>query len=169
MKTMNIQTIRDQRGFTLVELLVYFGLFSILLVVINSMFITTLEQQTQDMARSVLQQESQYVLAKLKYDLYNADEVLVPADPGDVSQSLQFVADGVTQTYQLTNEHLTKTVAGETWNVTSNRLQVESLQFENQSGSAESETIGFAVVMSSDQEDGKASSTRTISTSITRR
>ena len=159
----------NQNGFTLVELLVYFGLFSILLVVINGLFISSLEQQTQDLARSALQQESEYVLAKLKYDIYNSDEVISPADAGNVSNSLQFVTKGVAYSYQLNNEQLTKTMNSETWNATSSRVAVQSLQFENQSSSSDSETIGFTLVMSSDQDDGKASSTRTISTSVTRR
>lgn len=169
MKKRNIQQLLKQKGFTLVELLVYFGLFSILLIVINSLFITSLEQQTQDLARSALQQESEYILSKLKYDIYNADYVTLPADVGDQSQSLVLVKNGVTSTYALAGERLTKSSGGETWSLTSSRVEVSNLQFQNQSGSDLSQTIGITVVINSYQEDGKASSTRTISTSVTRR
>jgi type II secretory pathway pseudopilin PulG len=158
-----------QKGFTLVEILVYFGLFSILLVVINSLFITTLEQQTQDLARSALQQESEFVLAKLKYDIYNADSVSLPAQAGDVSDSLVFTTDGVVYTYQLDATKITKSFNGETYGLTSNKVNIDSLQFENQSGSSLDQIVGFTVIISSSQDDGRASSTRTISSSVTRR
>ena len=167
-KRMN-QHQKKQRGFTLVELLVYFGLFSILLVVINSLFITSLEQQTQDLARSALQQESEYILSRLKYDIYNADAVTLPADVGDQSQSLVLVKNGSSSAYALAGERLTITSGGETWFLTSSRVDVSNLQFQNQSGSDLSQTIGITVVINSDQEDDRASSTRTISTTVTRR
>ena len=169
MKKRSNQFQARQQGFTLVELLVYFGLFSILLVVINSLFITSLEQQTQDLARSALQQESEYILSKLKYDIYNADDVTFPANAGDQSQSLTLVKNGTTSTYALDNERLTKTSGVETWFLTSSRVDVSALQFQNQSGSDLSQTIGITVVINSDQEDARSSATRTISTTVTRR
>ncbi|MCA9372629.1 type II secretion system protein [Candidatus Woesebacteria bacterium] len=159
----------SQNGFTLVELLVYFGLFAILIVVINSLFITSLEQQTQDLSRSALQQESEYILAKLKYDIYNADTVSLPENPGDQGGVLELETDGVTSTYQLSGEKLTKTSGGEVWDVTSNRVAVESVQFENQSGLTPSQIIGLSVVLHSTQEDERASASRTVSTSVSRR
>lgn len=169
MKSIKRITARDQRGFTLVELLVYFGLFSILLVVINSMFITTLEQQIQDLARSSLQQESEFVLAKLKYDIYNADSISVPTQAGDVSGSLEYTTDGVTNVYQLNTTQLEKSTNGEIFDVTSSRVDIDSIQFENQSATSLHQIIGFTVVISSIQDDGKTSSTRTITSSVTRR
>ncbi len=169
MKNKAVIRLIHQKGFTLVEILVYFGLFSILLVVINSLFITTLEQQTQDLARSALQQESEFVLAKLKYDIYNADSISLPAQAGDVSDSLVFITEGVTNSYQLNATELTKSIDGDVFEVTSSQVDVESLQFENQSGSSLDQTVGFTVIITSSQNDGKASSSRTISSSVTRR
>lgn len=158
-----------QSGFTLVELLVYFGLFAILIVVINSLFITSLEQQTQDLSRSALQQESEYVLAKLEYDIYNADAVVLPENPGDQGVVLELETDGVMSTYQLSGEKLTKISGGEVWDVTSNRVAVESVLFENQSGVTQSQIIGLSVVLQSTQDDERSSASRTVSTSVSRR
>lgn len=164
-----ILTKKCHSGFTLVELLVYFGLFAILLVVINGLFITSLEQQSVDSARSALQQESEYVLAKLKYDIYNADAVILPANGGDQSQSLELSTDGTTSTYALNAGRLTKASGGATWFITSSQVEIQALQFENQSGSSENQTIGLNITINSNQAGERTSATREISTSVTLR
>jgi len=158
-----------QKGLTLVELLVYFGLFSILLVVINSLFIATLQQQTQDTARSALQQESEYIIAKLRHEIYNADSIVVPANQGESSQSLSLESNGVTRTYGLSNQQLVMTSSGETQVVTSGRIRATDFQAESLFSDSATQSIRFELEIVSDLEEVTNSDARTIIMTVTRR
>lgn len=158
-----------KNGFTLVELLVYFGLFSILIVVLSSVFITMLEQQTQDTAQSVLQQESEYILAKLKYEIYNADEVVAPASPGASLQSLTLRTGGEEKVFSLVNSQLVYTYETVNWPMSSNEIMVTDLEFENQSGTALHQAVGIHIGMRTNLPQERTSYNRVISTTVTLR
>ena len=158
-----------QKGLTLVELLVYFGLFSVLLVVINSLFIATLQQQTQDTARSAIQQESEYIMAKLRHEIYNADSIVIPANQGESSQSLSLESNGVIRTYGLSNQQLVMTSAGETHVVTSGRIRATDFQVESLLSDSTTQSIRFELEIASNLEEVKDSDARTIGMTVTRR
>lgn len=161
--------LQKKSGFTLVELLVYFGLFSILLVVLSSVFITMLEQQTQDTAQSALQQESEYILTKLKYEINNADEIVMPASPGATLQSLTLRTDGTEKVFSLVNSQLVYTFDTVAWQMTSNEIMVTDLEFENQTGTSLHQTVGIHVEMRTNLPQERTSYNRIINTTVTLR
>jgi len=99
----------SKKGFTLIELAVYLGILSILLLVLSSFFNTAMDTLLQSQATSPTEQDSKFILNRLMYDITNADNLTTPANPGDQGQTLQLVRSGITYTYTQTNNNLTIT------------------------------------------------------------
>ncbi|MEX0895517.1 MAG: prepilin-type N-terminal cleavage/methylation domain-containing protein [Patescibacteria group bacterium] len=103
----------NKSGFTLVELLLYFALVSILLVTVGSMFISIMEGRSTISSVTSLDRDGQFISMRLQYDLRRADSVQVPELSGESSAVLELAIDGQTITYQETNGQLLLTQAGE--------------------------------------------------------
>ncbi len=94
------------RGVTIVELLIYLGLSTIMLVVLAELFGAILDESTKTQNYSAVQTDGRYILGRLKTQLNNADSVSVPANLGDTSSSLELVIGGQTHRYYVSNEKL---------------------------------------------------------------
>lgn len=68
-----------QSGFTIVELLLYMGIFSMLLVVLLQLFSTILSSHAESQATSSVDQDGAYILARLTYDIRNSSDITFPA------------------------------------------------------------------------------------------
>jgi Tfp pilus assembly protein PilW len=70
-----IQNTESQKGFTIVELLLYMGIFSMLLVVLLQLFSTILSSHAESQATSSVDQDGAYLLARLAYDIHKASGI----------------------------------------------------------------------------------------------
>lgn len=79
-----------QKGFTLIELVLYMGLMTILLSMMTSVFTTITDVQVESNATSSVDQDGRYILAKLLYDFQSSTPVIIntPATPGTSSTSM---------------------------------------------------------------------------------
>lgn len=118
------------RGFTLVELLVYMALMSIFLLVLLDIFTTTLNFKLSSESSSAISQDASYVLAKLSYDINNAESITTPA-PGVTGSTLQLVTGGVSSTFSLSNGNLVKTIGGVSMSLNSLDTGFDSITFKN--------------------------------------
>ena len=96
-----------QSGFTLIELAIYLGILSILLLILSSFFNSALDTLMQSQTTSPTEQDSKFILNRLMYDITNADSLTTPINPGDQGQTLRFVRNGITYTYTQTGNNLT--------------------------------------------------------------
>jgi type II secretory pathway pseudopilin PulG len=96
--------INEEKGFTLIEALVYLGLFALImsgfLVAVSNIFQTTDRTQT----KAMLQEEGDFLLAKINYALTGASNVTLPTTvtPGN-SLSLTKAGTTLTFTYDTSN------------------------------------------------------------------
>jgi len=74
--------IRSQKGLSIVELLLYMGILSILLSVLTSIFVSALDVQSESNAVSSVEQDGNYILARLSYDVRRAESISIPASGG---------------------------------------------------------------------------------------
>lgn len=116
------------KGFTLVELLLYMGIFTILLTVITTIFTQSIDTQLESQATSSVEQDGRYILAKLIYDINRASSITSPT-LGNSASSLQIVVNGVTQTYQLSSGNLTITDSNGTNNLNGFDTSISNLSF----------------------------------------
>lgn len=80
--------ILNKKGVTLVELLIYLGLASIMLVVLSELFVSILNESVETQNYSAVQTDGRYILARLRYSINNADSITIPANLGDSSGEL---------------------------------------------------------------------------------
>src|SRR5260221_10945575 len=68
-----------QRGFTLMELLLYMGIFSVLLVVLMQLFTSILSLHAESQATSSVDQDGNFALMRLAYDIHRSSSIVTPA------------------------------------------------------------------------------------------
>jgi len=118
------------KGFSLVELLIYMGLMSIFSMVLLDIFTTTLNQKLASESTSALSYDSRYILSKLSYDINNSDTITSPL-LGVTSSALQFTASGSANTYSLINGNLDKTSGGVSMNLNGTDTGIDAITFKN--------------------------------------
>lgn len=99
---------KNNKGFTLVELLLYMGILSVMLSILVTVFVTAVDVQLESEASSSVQRDGTYILAKLAYDVHRGSAITIPPSLGAETNSLKIVIGGVDYTYSLDgNENLT--------------------------------------------------------------
>lgn len=94
------------KGVTIVELLIYLGLSTIMLVVLSELFVGILNESVKTQNYSAVQTDGRYILGRLKTQLNNASSVTSPVNLGDISTELVIVVAGVIQRYYVNAEKL---------------------------------------------------------------
>ena len=95
---------KNNSGFTLTELLVYMGIFSIILVIITQMFVSILQAKLDTQSTGSVEQDSRFLVQRFIYDLQRATAITSPAS--GQSNSLTLTINGQPYTYQLTGTNL---------------------------------------------------------------
>jgi type II secretory pathway pseudopilin PulG len=98
--------IYSQKGTTIVELLLYMGILSILLTTLTSIFISALDVQSESNATSAVEQDGNYILARLDYDIHRAQSISIPPSNGATSSGFQVLVDGANYTYTIDGNNL---------------------------------------------------------------
>lgn len=89
-----------RRSFTLVETLLYMGLFAMFILVLSWIFVSILDVQLGSEATSSVEQDGRFVLNRMLYDIHRATTAVVSAN------QLQLTIGGVTNTYSLNGSSL---------------------------------------------------------------
>ncbi|OGF99894.1 hypothetical protein A2153_01965 [Candidatus Gottesmanbacteria bacterium RBG_16_38_7b] len=121
---------KKQRGFTLIELLVYLGLFSLLIIVITDILVTTLDIQLSSSAYNSVTADGRYIYSRFIYDINRAQSVALPQNLGDISNNLQFTADGNSYSYTLNNGNLVLTDSDGSHQLNSYDSSISNLNFQ---------------------------------------
>jgi len=108
----------SQIGTTLVELLLYMGILSILLTTLTSIFVSALDVQSESNATSSVEQDGNYILARLNYDIHRAQSISIPPSNGATSSGLQVLVDG---------DNFEYSINGNNDLILTNNLEVNSL------------------------------------------
>ena len=95
-----------KKGFTIVELIIYMGMLSLMILVMTDIFSSIVDVRKESEAVTVVEQDGNYILAKLFYDISHATSITTPASLGSTGATLQLVINGVTNTYSLNNGNL---------------------------------------------------------------
>src|SRR5438094_795700 len=88
-----------EQGFTLIEFLMYIGIFSILLVALFQLFTTILDIQSESQATSSVDEDGKFILSRLSYDIQRTNAIVTPASVGQQGSTLQLTIGGASYTY----------------------------------------------------------------------
>lgn len=89
----------SQKGITVVELLLYMAILSVLLTILTSVFVSALDVQSESNASSSVEQDGNYILARLAYDIHRAQSINIPQTNGATNDNFQIVVGGINYTY----------------------------------------------------------------------
>jgi type II secretory pathway pseudopilin PulG len=113
----SIRKIQQQQGFTLVEMLVYFGVLTIFLFVMTTMFTNILDMQLDSEADSNVANDARYIYERLAYDINRSESIVSPSQIGSSSAMLQLLIDGSPVTYSVQNGILQAQTGSDTVNL----------------------------------------------------
>jgi hypothetical protein len=94
------------QGFTLIELVIYMGMLVLLLSVLSSIFSAIVDVQLNSTSLSSVDQDGNYLLAKFTHDVASSSAILVPANPGNQTSTMQLTINSINYTYSLSNSNL---------------------------------------------------------------
>jgi len=95
------KNIFSQKGTSLIELILYMAILSVFLTMLTSIFVSALDVQSESQATSSVEQDGNYILAKLAYDIHKAQSINVPVANGVTADNFQIVIDSVNYTYSI--------------------------------------------------------------------
>lgn len=91
----------NQKGTSLIEVLLYIGLLSVVLIVIIDLLITSGSLKQEANGKSSLAQDAHYISQRLTYEIERADSVTSPATIGQISQILNTTVGSESYTFSL--------------------------------------------------------------------
>lgn len=154
------------KGFSIIELVIYIGLMSVLLLVISRIFISSLDIQTESKAASRVEQDGRFILAHFAYSIANSDEITTPVAIGDESQSLVIEEDGTPLTYSVNNNILELTENGDTNRLNSPATAVSGLTFQKIGNPGGKDTIRVEFTITSTDASEAVPETQTYQTTF---
>lgn len=95
-----------RQGFTLVELLIYFGLLTILMTILTRIFTGINDVQLESVATGAVEEDGRYLYSRLAYDIARATSVVTPAALGDSTGTLTLMIGTVANTYSINSTNL---------------------------------------------------------------
>jgi len=120
---------KQSKGVTLVELVIYMGILSVILVIFIDMFALIVDKQMETESISSVQQDSNYILSRLPYDFGRAQNVEIPATAGATTTTLRLMIDAGVYDYHISNNNLVVDHNGQTEQVNGYDTTVSNLTF----------------------------------------
>lgn len=110
-------------GFTLAELLIYMGIFSIILVILTEMLFSIFQAKLDSEATSSVEQDSRFIVQRLIYDVHRA-------------QSASVTNSNHTLTLKINNINYIYTTTGQDFTVNTDKLNsfdtsISNLNFQH--------------------------------------
>lgn len=147
-----VKTIKSQNGFSLIELLLYMAILSILIVALFQLLTAIFDVQLESQSTSSVSSDARYIFSRLEYDISNAESISAPA-VGNQEQSFTY-SDGISiYTYSLVNGDLmiTASPSGEQDQINSYITSVTDVSFLRLSDNLnEVDTITVSFTLESD-------------------
>ncbi len=137
-----------QRGFTLVEMVLYMGLLSLLLVVMVDLFAASLDVQLESQAVSSVDRDGRFILSRFTYDINRADSIVSPT-LGLQANTLQLLIGGVSYTYTLNNGNIQLTNSFGTDLLNSFDSTISNMSFQRLGNTTGKHSIRFLFTITS--------------------
>ena len=160
---------RNNKGFTLVEMLIYMALLGIFLITLTDMFVAILNVKAESESTSAVEQDGRYILARLAYDVERATAVSTPVSLGSTGETLVVTIYGVFYTYTITGGDLQLTNNLGTYNLNSSESKMSSISFHRLGNGGGKDTIKINFTINSATQSNKGVESRTFNTTVGRR
>jgi len=125
-------------GFTIIELLIFTAIFSIMSVAFLSALVSAIQIQVKQLAASEVNQQSQFLLDTIQYYVQGASLVELPSDTATTTLKLRMSSSSTDPAYiYLSNSvvYLKQTDGGAAEPLTSSKVSVSNLTFTKRANS----------------------------------
>lgn len=138
-----------KRAFTLIELLIFMGILSVMLLVLTQVFVSILDSRIESESLSSVEQDGNFIVSRLMSDIERSTAINIPSAPGNHGSTLQIVAGGVTNTYTLNNGLLQLTNTNGTDQLNGYDTRVSNLDFKRIGGGGATDSIQISMTITS--------------------
>lgn len=114
----------------MVEMLMYMGLLSLLLVVMVDLFVSSLNAQLESQATSGVDQDTKFILSRLSSDIRASDTISLPGFGATPSGMLSLVTSGITHTYATQSGKIIYTTQSQSDSLNSFESTTEDVTFQ---------------------------------------
>ncbi len=121
---------RTNRGMSLIEILIYIAILSIIGSILTGYFMTAMYSESEHSKNNDLSTSLQNINSNLKYDLSKALSVSDPSGNNSTSSRLLIVSQGESYEYSVENKVLLKKVGTTTESITAPLTEVDSWYFK---------------------------------------
>lgn len=159
---------RQERGLSLIELIIYFALFSVLIALVAKFLFDLKTLQLESQAYLSLNREARFLFLEIQKDLRSCQSIDAPA-PGETGDSLSL--NGGEITYSLTPEGvLEKTNLLGTFPLHSSRISIHQLSFTRSTDLNQKENIQIQMELKSQRLlEGKREKSLSLQTTVSLR
>lgn len=133
---MSTHTSNTKRGFTLIEVLIYLGLYSIIMGGAVTAIYTIFESSAHNQAQALVQEEGGYLIGKIDWALANARVVLQPASSGTTLSVTKYDGSNTTVSLAGTDMQIQEGVIP-LQTINNSNVRITSLTFTHASASAD--------------------------------
>ena len=136
-----------RKGYTLVELLIFMAMLSILLVIFTQIFSLIVDARLESESTSIVAQDGNYLLNRLMYDVARTNTINLPNAVGATDTTLDITIDGVNYVYALNGANLQLTVNSSAYQLNSIGTTISDLTFKRIGNDDGKDTVqlGFTV------------------------
>ena len=167
MQKINMINIKPkQQGFTIVELLIYMGILSILLVVLVQIFTALVDLRLESEASSGVEQDGRFVLSRMIYDIHRAQGIAAPVNLGDTGSALDLVIGGQSYQYALQGTDLMLTTPAGVQKVNGYETDVSGLSFKRLGNDTGKHSVQVTYTISSKTQVAGGAQTKTVTTTV---
>ncbi len=118
------------KGYTLIELLIFLGMLSILLVVLSQVFGSIIDTRLESESTSSIVQDGNLLLNRFMYDIARASAINRPNVVGATDTTLDLTISGVNYLYALNSGNLQLTVNSTAYQLNSIDSTISNLTFK---------------------------------------
>jgi len=143
---------KKQKGFTLIEMVLYIGILTLLLGVMSAILGSIVSVQLESTSTSSVDQDGRYILEKFTRDVASSSAILIPVNPGIQTNTFQITINSINYTYSIDSNNNLQVINNSTNEINvlnSYDTTVSSLTFTRIGSGTNNDTIQITYVVTS--------------------
>lgn len=157
---------KNKQAFTLIELILFLGLFTIILGVLTNLFSVIVDTQSEVQSTSAVETDTKFIEARLMHDIQRAESIDMPVSIGAQSGNLILTIDGEEYEYTISNGNLEINTDTTTDMLNSLYTEVTSISFQRFGNIGGKHAIKLDMTIDSRNETAAGQESKTIETMI---
>lgn len=142
--------LRSCRGFTIIELLIFAAIFSVMSVAFLSALVSSIQIQTKQLAASEVNQQSQFLLDTIQYYVQSASLIEMSSDAATTTLKLRMSSSSTDPTYIYLSGsavYLKQTDSGTAQALTSSKVSVSNVSFTKRANNPGHDSVNVLFTM----------------------